>query len=566
MVDSASTSFPSLTVLGGDKAGARFVFEEAVDNVLVGSDPSCRFCLDVAGISPVHARIWIDDTGITIYDTNSPRGLFVNDDRVDAQVRLRNGDIIWLGPPGEEESVMLQCRIPGRAEAVPATVALPPSEARPAAPEVAPEDEPTMAASPSAVPIPPTLVSPPTPAPAQEFEEEMGDAESQETLITPPAAPAEPPHQPTPHPASAAPHPAPPAAPPHRPVGARPPHPPPRRPVVTRPAPRPAARRSSGGGAGKIIGIGLVAVVVLGAAAVGVYFFVLPRLTARVATAPTPAIATPLPMPVAPTPEAMLQMTPAPGETPMATPEPDEVVIPVAPATTPTPVPAAAVPTPTPPPTPTPRTRPTPTPAPPKDTGSEQRMRVAGLLSRANQAYGSNQYDAARGLYVEALALDPQNAEAREGRDQAEAAAFAWKRSFVPGRTRVRSGKGGRADLSGFESSDVKVAKAPDYSGIIEFQPSQARIKPGDAYKIVIVLTNDGKKDYRIASAKATLTVNGQAQDIPAAPPAGELGPRKSVTLTQTGGTWGNDVRSWRLEVTVETTRNDVFTNQLSWR
>jgi hypothetical protein len=305
-------------------------------------------------------------------------------------------------------------------------------------------------------------------------------------------------------------------------------------------------------------------ILVLGAAAAGVYFYVLKPRRARVATAPTPTVAAPMPTAAVPTPEPMVEMTPLPEETPVVTPEPEEVVIPVAPAATPTP--AAAVPTATPPPTPTPRTRPTPTPTPPHDTGAEQRMRVAGLLSRANQAYASQQFDAAKGLYVEVLALDPQNAEAREGRDKADAAAFAWKRSFVPGRTRVRSGKGGRADLSGFEAADVKVAKAPDYSGIIEFQPSQARVKPGDAYQIVIVLTNDGKKDYRIASVKATLTVNGQAQDVPAAPPAGELAPRKSVTLTQTGGTWGDGVRSWKLEVTVQTTRNDVFTNRLTWR
>src|SRR5512136_2129565 len=114
MPDPSSSNLPSLTVLGGEKAGAQFVFEEAVDNVLIGADPSCRFCLDLPGVSPVHARIWIDDTGITIYDTNSPRGLFVNDDRVEGQVRLRNGDIIWLGSPGDEQSVMIQCRVPGR--------------------------------------------------------------------------------------------------------------------------------------------------------------------------------------------------------------------------------------------------------------------------------------------------------------------------------------------------------------------------------------------------------------------------------------------------------------------
>jgi hypothetical protein len=98
-------------------AGTQLVMEEAVDNVLIGSDPSCRFLLDVPGVSPVHARIWIDAEGGTVYDTNSPRGLYVNDDRVSGRAPLNNGDILWLGTPGEEDVVMIQCRLPPRAEA-----------------------------------------------------------------------------------------------------------------------------------------------------------------------------------------------------------------------------------------------------------------------------------------------------------------------------------------------------------------------------------------------------------------------------------------------------------------
>src|SRR5512138_3100373 len=154
MADSSASSFPSLTVLGGVPAGTRFVLEEAVDNVLVGSDPSCRFCIASPGVSPVHARIWIDDTGITVYDTNSPRGLYVNDDRVEGQVRLRNGDIIWLGPPGDEQSVMLQCRIPSH-EAKPAQAA---SGQPVAVSEIAVEGETVALPSTSTpVPVPATL-------------------------------------------------------------------------------------------------------------------------------------------------------------------------------------------------------------------------------------------------------------------------------------------------------------------------------------------------------------------------------------------------------------------------
>ncbi len=93
--------------------GTVFVVDDSIDNVLIGSDPSCRFALPDTAVDPIHARLWIDLEGITVYDTNSPRGVYINDDRVQGQARLRNGDILWLGPPGDEQSVMLQCRLPG---------------------------------------------------------------------------------------------------------------------------------------------------------------------------------------------------------------------------------------------------------------------------------------------------------------------------------------------------------------------------------------------------------------------------------------------------------------------
>ncbi|MGH9888412.1 MAG: FHA domain-containing protein, partial [bacterium] len=127
MADAAK--LPSLTVLSGPMAGVQFLIEDAVDNVLIGSDPSCRFCLDVEGVSPIHARLWVDLSGITVYDTNSPQGVFVNDDRVGEQSPLRNGDILWLGRPGDEASTMLQCRIPA-GESEQKAAAAPPAPAK----------------------------------------------------------------------------------------------------------------------------------------------------------------------------------------------------------------------------------------------------------------------------------------------------------------------------------------------------------------------------------------------------------------------------------------------------
>src|SRR5947207_5080491 len=100
----------SLTVLSGPLAGTRLDIQESEDEILVGSDPDCRLALDVPGVSPIHARLWPDQGALTVHDTRSARGVFVNDARVDGEARLSDGDVLWLGPPGDPDSVMLQYR------------------------------------------------------------------------------------------------------------------------------------------------------------------------------------------------------------------------------------------------------------------------------------------------------------------------------------------------------------------------------------------------------------------------------------------------------------------------
>jgi len=97
-------------VLGGPLGGTRLLLDQAVDEVSVGSDASCRLCLDLPGVSPIHARLRKDAAGLSVHDTRSPRGVYVNDDRVVERTAVREGDVVWLGPPGAPESVMLQCR------------------------------------------------------------------------------------------------------------------------------------------------------------------------------------------------------------------------------------------------------------------------------------------------------------------------------------------------------------------------------------------------------------------------------------------------------------------------
>ncbi|HKN47007.1 MAG TPA: IPT/TIG domain-containing protein, partial [Candidatus Polarisedimenticolia bacterium] len=205
----------SLTVLGGPLKGKTLLLEDAVDEILVGSDPDSRFCLDVPGVSPIHARIWLDLAGAKVYDTRSPRGVYINDSRVQGEAVLHDGDILWLGPPGEEESVMIRYRGPSDLEGVqpmPAADATLSAEAQPilfTGGEPAPEagsasslaigdDELAFAESP---PVPPRAPSPPAPSESEPLAGLLDDfAFLEEPTAVPPVPSPVPPPAPAPRP------------------------------------------------------------------------------------------------------------------------------------------------------------------------------------------------------------------------------------------------------------------------------------------------------------------------------------------------------------------------------
>jgi hypothetical protein len=128
----------SLVVLGGPLAGTKYLLEENVDSITVGSDPSCGFCIPLPGVSPIHAWLRVDDSGVSVHEAGGQGGLHVNDQTVSGESPLRNGDILWLGTPGEHDVVMLQCVLPPRAASAPA-----PPARKPKASEM-PSDETLM--------------------------------------------------------------------------------------------------------------------------------------------------------------------------------------------------------------------------------------------------------------------------------------------------------------------------------------------------------------------------------------------------------------------------------------
>ena len=240
----------SLTVLSGPLAGTRLDVDGSDDEILIGADPDCRLALDLPGVSPIHARLTQDQGELIIHDTRSPRGVYVNDTRVSGQAPLRDGDVVWLGAPGEEGSVMLQCRLAGgaappaivipdepaaEAEVDPVVFADEPLSPEPLSPPPAaeaPSDDVFFMEEPAVVVAPPAPEPPPPPPPSPVLSEPapaFAPAEEDLFFVEEPAAPA------------AAAVPAPPEPPPpavEPPPPAAEPAPPPPRPA---PAVRPAA-------------------------------------------------------------------------------------------------------------------------------------------------------------------------------------------------------------------------------------------------------------------------------------------------------------------------------------
>jgi hypothetical protein len=655
MADTRSSQ-PSLTVLGGPLSGTRFVLEESVDEILVGSDPSCRFHIPSPGVSPLHARLWVDAEGVAVYDTNSPRGVYVNDDRIQGRATLRNGDILWLGPPGDPEGVMLQCRIPARPAAAapaPATAPapVPPVEAAPieeegiviapaaveqaplfeivpeagaviAVPEPVPAPDETIAYTPAdafdaetvvqpryeeettrftpgpaAVPpatvpepayfeedieetvadIPsPAPASTPAPPPATEGETFVMAAPEEEFDATTPLDLSEPPPPPPP-PAPKAAQAQRPAAHPEAPRRAPAPRPAAQpRPAAPPPVPAPAgptgapARGKAGVPALVLGGMAAALVVLAGAGYVAYVMFLRPA-----APAP-PATAAPTTVAAAPAPTAEPPAAPSP-EPPVATATTPTLPTPAPVAATPTPPPGAPTPSPspkaTPSPSPSPKKGATPTPPPAPATpnpdqlrAQQQAQQVAALTQQGDSALAARQYDVAIGHLDQVLRLEPGNAHAAEARTRAVAARDAAKKSFVSGRTNVQAAKSEKGGVSGFDTDDVSVAKAPDFTGRLEFEISPASLKPGDAYVLKVYLVNDGKRSIKVTGVNITRTVNGTASGQPVAPSAREAQPRQRVLLAELPGAWPETVTSWSTEVVMTANKGDSLTNRLAWR
>ncbi|RMF91620.1 MAG: FHA domain-containing protein, partial [Planctomycetota bacterium] len=83
-----------LHTIEGPNAGRTYSIDEP--STTLGRHPDCDIVLEIGAVSRQHARITRTESGYVIEDLNSRNGTFVNDQRLIAPHRLREGDRIRI--------------------------------------------------------------------------------------------------------------------------------------------------------------------------------------------------------------------------------------------------------------------------------------------------------------------------------------------------------------------------------------------------------------------------------------------------------------------------------------
>ena len=193
-------------------------------------------------------------------------------------------------------------------------------------------------------------------------------------------------------------------------------------------------------------------------------------------------------------------------------------------------------------------------------------MVAAGLVGRAEAARSAGDLDGAAALFDQALHADPSNAAATAGKAAVTSARAAARKAFMPGRTVVQT-QSAKADMSGFDTADVSVKKAPDFSGRIEFAVNPPKVKPGDNYSVQIYLVNEGKKADQ--GLRRLRDHEPERHEVgPLGEPRGsrKWRPAQRALLEEIPGVWPEDVNWWSTEVLVTANKGDSLKNLLTWK
>jgi len=93
--DQAVSQAAALVVIHGEDLGRKYDLGE--DDLVIGRSSKCDVEVDQDSVSRNHARVKHDGSRVLVKDLGSTNGTFVNDEQIDGDHRLRNGDLIKIG-------------------------------------------------------------------------------------------------------------------------------------------------------------------------------------------------------------------------------------------------------------------------------------------------------------------------------------------------------------------------------------------------------------------------------------------------------------------------------------
>jgi hypothetical protein len=127
--ESAPVELPTLIVTGGPLDGRTVTLAALSSKLLIGSRQGCSLRLELGNVDPIHARVtWDPSRGILLADSGTATGTYVNGERISGEQVLKDGDRIFLGPPGSKQTAKLLARVPDLSRAAAVAAANPPQD------------------------------------------------------------------------------------------------------------------------------------------------------------------------------------------------------------------------------------------------------------------------------------------------------------------------------------------------------------------------------------------------------------------------------------------------------
>ncbi len=194
---------------------------------------------------------------------------------------------------------------------------------------------------------------------------------------------------------------------------------------------------------------------------------------------------------------------------------------------------------------------------------------MAALVGEAEAALAAGKLREAGTRFADALALDPDNAQAHKGKARAATTALGLERTLVPDLASSASAEGKLKQIDGFDDvEELDVKRAVRVPGRAELDGTAGHLKPGDPYSVGIYLRNQSKKkrSIKIANLKVERIVNDKVVVVPVTWSPLEVKAKQRTLVATLTGPWEDDVSSWILSVKLLSEAGDIYENRLVWK